>query len=412
MKTKKLFVILFLTFLILCPFNHVLAAETQSNVLSTTAEGIILLDNRTNKVIYSKSENEKMYPASTTKILTAIIVLENCNLDDVVTASYNAIMSIPAGYSTANIQIGEELTVEQLLELLLVYSANDAANVLAEYVGGSIDSFVSMMNTKLNELNLTDSHFANAFGMHDENHYTTAHDLAFIMKYCLKNNTFRKIAGQASCAIPATNKSGTRTYTSTNELLIPKTSNYYSYLTTGKTGFTTQAKECLVSSAYKDNLELICVVLGSNNRFADTRNLYEYAYSNYSIKNVVNEKDIVTTINVSNATIDTKNLDLLVSETVPVLINNSESVSEIMPEITLNENISAPIEEGTVLGKVKYSVDGVEYTTDLIASHNAQKSEVLTYVLYVCAFIIAILLIYGIFFHKNKYRNKIENINN
>lgn len=412
MKTKKLFVILFLTFLILCPFNHVSSAETQSNVLSTTAEGIILLDNRTNKVIYSKSENEKMYPASTTKILTSIIVLENCNLDDVVTASYNAIMSIPDGYSTANIQIGEELTVEQLLELLLVYSANDAANILAEYVGGSIDSFVSMMNTKLNELNLTDSHFANAFGMHDENHYTTAHDLAFIMKYCLKNDTFRKIAGQASCAIPATNKSGTRTYTSTNELLIPETSNYYSYLTTGKTGFTTQAKECLVSSAYKDNLELICVVLGSNNRFADTRNLYEYAYSNYSIKNVVNEKDIVTTINVSNATIDTKNLDLLVSETVPVLINNSESVSEIMPEITLNENISAPIEEGTVLGKVKYSVDGVKYTTDLIASHNAQKSKVLTYVLYLCAFIIAILLIYGIFFHKNKYRNKIENINN
>lgn len=402
MKTKKLFVILFLTFLILYPFNYVLSAEMQTNLPSTTAEGIFLLDNRTNKVIYSKSENKKMYPASTTKILTAIIVLENCNLNDVVTASYNAVMSIPDGYSTANIQIGEELTIEQLVELLLVYSANDAANVLAEYVGGSIDSFVSMMNTKLNELNLTDSHFTNAFGMQDENHYTTAHDLAFIMKYCLKNDTFRKIAGQASCAIPATNKSGTRTYTSTNELLIPGTSHYYSYLATGKTGFTTQAKECLVSSAYRDNLELICVVLGSNDRFADTRNLYEYAYSNYSIKNVVNEKDVVTNITVTNASKDTKNLDLLVNETVPVLINNSESISEIIPEITLNENISAPIEEGTVLGKVKYSVNGVEYTTDLIASHSVKKSEILTYILYVCDFIIVILLIYGIFFHKNK----------
>ena len=195
MKMKKLFVILFLTFLILFPFNYVLSAETQTNLPYATAEGIFLLDNRTNKVIYSKSENKKMYPASTTKILTAIIVLENCNLNDVVTASYNAVMSIPDGYSTANIQIGEELTIEQLLELLLVYSANDAANVLAEYVGGSIDSFVSMMNTKLNELNLTDSHFTNAFGMQDENHYTTAHDLAFIMKYFLKNDTFRKIAG-------------------------------------------------------------------------------------------------------------------------------------------------------------------------------------------------------------------------
>ena len=402
MKTKKLFVILFLTFLILYPFNYVLSAETQTNLPYATAEGIFLLDNRTNKVIYSKSENKKMYPASTTKILTAIIVLENCNLNDVVTASYNAVMSIPDGYSNANIQIGEELTIEQLLELLLVHSANDAANILAEYVGGSIDSFVSMMNTKLNELNLTDSHFTNAFGMQDENHYTTAHDLAFIMKYCLKNDTFRKIAGQASCAIPATNKSGTRTYTSTNELLIPGTSHYYSYLTAGKTGFTTQAKECLVSSAYRDDLELICVVLGSNDRFADTRNLYEYAYSNYSIKNIVNEKDIVTNITVANASRDTKNLDLLVNETIPVLINNSESISEIIPEITLNENISAPIEESTVLGKVKYSVDGVEYTTDLIASHSVKKSEILTYILYVCAFIIVILLIYRIFFHKNK----------
>ncbi len=402
MKTKKLFVLLFLTFLILYPFNYALSATTQINLPSTTAEGIFLLDNRTNKILYSRSENKKMYPASTTKILTAIIVLENCNLNDVVSASYNAVMSIPNGYSTADIQIGEELTVEQLLELLLVCSANDAANVLAEYVGGSIDSFVSMMNTKLNELSLTDSHFTNAFGMQDENHYTTAHDLAFIMKYCLKNDTFRKIAGQASCAIPATNKSGTRTYTSTNELLIPETSHYYSYLTTGKTGFTTQAKECLVSSAYRDNLELICVVLGSNDRFADTRNLYEYAYSNYSIKNVVNEKDVVTNITVTNASRDTKNLDLLVNEMVPVLINNSESISEIIPEITLNENISAPIEEGTVLGKVKYSVDGVEYTTDLIASHHVKKSEILTYIFYACILIITILLIYGIFFHKNR----------
>lgn len=411
MKMKKLFVILSLAFLILCPFSYVFSAQVTANIPSTTAKGIILMDNRTNKVIYSKSENEKMYPASTTKILTAIIVLENSNLDDVVTASYNAVMSIPDGYSTANIQIGEELTVEQLLELLLVHSANDAANVLAEYVGGSIDSFVSMMNTKLHELNLTDSHFTNAFGMHNENHYTTAHDLAFIMKYCLNNDTFRKIAGQASCAIPATNKSGTRTYNCTNELIIPKTSSYYRYLTAGKTGFTSQAKECLVSSAYRDDLELICIVLGSNSRFADTRNLYEYAYSNYSIKNIINEKDIVTTIEISNATKNTKNLDLLVRETIPVLINNYESVSEITPEVTLNESLSAPIEEGSVLGKVSYSVDGVKYTTDLIASHSVNKSEFLTYILYAGTFIIAIFLVNEIFFHKNKkYRKKRKNM--
>lgn len=406
MKTKKLIATIFLIFIILFNFEYVLSAEssssTPSSIPSITSTSAILIDNRTNKILYNKDINKKMFPASTTKILTAIIVLENCDLDDIVTTSYNAVMSVPEGYSTANIQIGEQLTVEQLLELLLVCSANDAANVLAEYVGGSIDSFVAMMNTKVNELGLSDSHFTNCYGKHDENHYTTAYDLAFIMKYCLKNDTFRKIAGQASCAIPATNKSEPRSYDSTNELLIPSTLNYYKYLTAGKTGFTSQAKECLVSSAYRDNLELICVVLGSSNRFSDTRMLYEYAYSNYSIKNIVNEKDKVTSIEVKNATKDTKNLDLLSSESVPVLINNSESISDITPEITLSENIYAPIDESSSLGKVKYTVDGVEYTTTIIASHSVEKSKLLIYILYLLGVFIIAIIIFSIFLYKHK----------
>ena len=206
MKKNKIFIMPFLIILTLLNFSFVFAAEEQLEIPNITANSYIVIDNKTNKVLYNKNENKKMYPASTTKILTAIITLENCNLDDTVTASYDAVMSIPEGYSTANIQIGEKLTVEQLLEVLLVHSANDAANVLAEFVGGSIDSFVNMMNTKLNEIGANNSHFTNAYGLHDENHYTTAKDLAKIMQYCLKNETFRKISGQASCAISATSK--------------------------------------------------------------------------------------------------------------------------------------------------------------------------------------------------------------
>ena len=397
MKTKKLLVILFLIFLILFSFNCVLANEDTFDNFSVNTDAVFLMDNKTNKVLYSKNEDKKMYPASTTKILTAIIVIESTNLDDIVTASYDAIMSIPDGYATANIQIGEQLTVEQLLELMLVYSANDAATVLAEYVGGSVDSFVSIMNTKLNELGLSQSHFTNPYGKHDENHYTTAHDLAFIMKYCLKNDTFRKISGQASCAIPETNKSRTRTYTSTNELLIPGTKNYYPYIMTGKTGYTTQAKECLVSSSYRNDLELIGVVLGSDNRFSYTRSLYEYAYSNYSMKYIVKEKNVVTNIEISNATKETKNLDLLVNEDILALVNNSDKISEIEPEIRLNENILAPIEEGDILGKVTYTVNGVNYTTDLIASHTVEKSKILSYALYISIVFIVLLLIYKIY---------------
>ena len=375
--------------------NYVLANNTNSEP-NINAESALLIDNKTNKVLYSKDMNRKMFPASTTKILTAILVLENHSLDEKVTASYNAVMTIPSGYSTASIQIDEVLTVEQLLELLLVHSANDAANVLAEYTGGSIDSFVAMMNTKINELGLSDTHFTNPYGLQDNNHYTTAHDLAIIMQYCLKNDDFRKIAGQASCAIPSTNKSEPRKYSSTNELLIAGNSNYYPNLIAGKTGYTSEAGECLVSAAYNDNLELVGIILNSNSRFKDTRSLYNYGYTNFSIKNIVNEKDIITNVEVKNATKDTKNLNLLVSEDIPVLANSSDDLSKIEPQITLNSDIKAPIEDGQVLGKVSYSVNGITYSTDLIAANNVEKSNFVLYCLYGLGILILILIIYKI----------------
>ena len=382
--------------------TYVLANNTNSEP-DINAESALLIDNKTNKVLYSKDMNRKMFPASTTKILTAILVLENHSLDEKVTASYNAVMTIPSGYSTASIQIDEVLTVEQLLELLLVHSANDAANVLAEYTGGSIDSFVAMMNTKINELGLSDTHFTNPYGLQDNNHYTTAHDLAIIMQYCLKNDDFRKIAGQASCAIPSTNKSEPRKYSSTNELLIAGNSNYYPNLIAGKTGYTSEAGECLVSAAYNDNLELVGVILNSNNRFKDTRSLYNYGYTNFSIKNIVNEKDIITNVEVKNATKDTKNLNLLVSEDIPVLANNSDDLSKIEPQITLNSDIKAPIEDGQVLGKVSYSVNGITYSTDLIAANNVEKSNFVLYCLYGLGILILILIIYKIIKHFIKH---------
>lgn len=402
-KKQFKFIIFFLVLFVLIPFSYVFSAEDTSKELGLTADSYILLDNKTNKVLYKKNENEKMYPASTTKIVTALLTLENCNLDDTVTASYNAVMSIPEGYSSANIQIGEQLTVEQLLEVLLVHSANDAANILAEHVGGSIESFVTMMNTRLNELGINNSHFTNSFGMHDENHYTTAEDLAKIMKYCLKNETFRKIAGKASCAISATNKSGTRSYSSTNELLNANSSNYYKYLIAGKTGFTSQAKECLVSAAYRDNLELIGVVLHSNSRFSDSRKLFEYGYSNYSVKNIVNENDLITSIKVSGATKETENLNLLSSETIEALVNTN-STSKIEPEIILNENISAPIEEGTILGKVTYNIEGVSYTTDIVAEHNVEKSYFYLYV----GISVGVIFVITIFVFSRKKKKRVE----
>ena len=400
MKIKKLLVILTFIFLIIFS-NTYINISSAAEAPSIDTGSIYLMDSRTTKPLYTKDENTRMYPASTTKIMTAILTLENCDLDEVVTANYSALSNIPEGYTTADIQIGEQLTIEQLLELLLVHSANDAANVLAEYVGGSIDSFVSMMNTKLNDLRLADSHFTNAYGLQDDNHYTTAHDLAFLMKYCLQNETFRKISGQASCAIPATNMWGPRKYDSTNQLLIAGNEYYYQYVFSGKTGFTSQAKHCLVTAAYNNDLELICVVLGNDDRFNVTRSLYEYAFSNYELKNVINENDVVTNITVNGASNKTRNLDVLISETIPALVETNVA-TELTPIIDLNDNISAPISQGDILGKVTYSINGVNYTTNLIASHDVEKSNITSYLVFGLVAIIFIFIILGILNHRKK----------
>ncbi len=394
LKLKKLVLLLFI---LLAHTSFVFGYSEKPAIQSQAA---ILIDNKTGKILYSKNENEKMYPASTTKIVTAILTLENCHLDELVTISYDTVMSIPDGYSSASLQIGEQLTIEQLLQLLLVHSANDAANALAEYVGGSVESFVSMMNTKIHELGLSHTHFTNTFGMHNENHYTTAQDLATIMKYCIKNETFRKLSGSASCAIPGTNKYDTRRYASTNELILPNNKNYYPYLTCGKTGYTSQAGDCLVSCSYKDDLELICVILGgktienTSTRFSETKDLYQYGYNNYSVKTLVNTNDVVTQIEIPNATKDTKNLDLLASTSISALLENTLSKEEIPFEIKLKENIKAPIEPFDNLGTISYTVDGIQYEADLIASHSVEKSKLLKYILEIgIAFLILILII-------------------
>lgn len=399
MNIKKIFTILFFTTISLFLFSvHSFGADD----LPLSAKAYFLMDNKTGKVLYAKNENEKMYPASTTKILTAILVIENCNLNDVVTASYDAIMNVPEGYEKADIQINEELTVEQLLEMLLVRSSNDAANVLAEHAGGSISSFVSMMNTKVLDLGLTGTHFANAYGLHDENHYTTAHDLAYIMKYCLNNETFRRLAGKASCAISATNLHEPRIYRTTNELFLQNSQYYYKYLMTGKTGFTSQAKECLVSSAFFDDLELIGVILGSDNRFADARSLYNYGYSNYCIKPIVSANTFATNINVSNGSLNTRNLNLLVENDISALMNSSESLSELDYDISLNKIILAPIEAGEVLGKITYKIDGVSYSSNLIASHSVDVARFTIYAFFALILLIVLLIVVIVFFQRKK----------
>ena len=392
-------------------FSYIYASDDEPNLNSKAA---FLIDNKTNKVLYSKNPDEKMFPASTTKIVTAILVLENCKLNDIVTATAEGLASIPEGYVTANISVDEQLTVEQLLELLLIHSANDAANVLAIHVGGTIANFVNMMNNKVYELNLSNTHFTNTYGLQDNNHYTTAHDLATIMQYCLQNSDFRRIAGSSSCSISETNKSGSRFFSSTNELLVPTSSYYYKYVTSGKTGFTTEAGECLVSSAYNNNLELICVVLGGSvvdnvsTRFSESKILYEYGFNNFSFKNIANPGDLITQINAANGSYSTANLDLAFTDSINVLVNNNDLNTSYIPTINLNTNISAPISQGDILGTVTYNIDGINYSSNLIATHNVEKSKLLEFICIIIMSFVILLIILIIFFPK---KSKNDDIN-
>ena len=414
---RKIFILFFLIITVLFTnLKIVYATDNDTNAPEITSGAAILIDNKTNRILYDKNASERMFPASTTKIMTAILVLENCELDETVTASYDALMHIPEGYVTSEIQGEEQFTVEQLLEMLLVHSANDAANVLAEYVGGSIESFVSMMNTKVNELELTDTHFTNPYGLQEDNHYTTAYDLAKIMQYCIQNDDFRRIAGSVSCSIPATNKSGVRSYTSTNQLVLPDSPNYYSYVTVGKTGFTTEAGRCLVSCAYRNDIELTCVILGGtlssdgiSSRFIDSITLYEYGFNHFSLKNIANPGDIITSIEVTNATLSTKSLDLAFVNSIHALVNNSDLETNYIPEIELNENISAPIAEGDVLGKAIYTIDGISYESDIVATHNVESSQLFQLILQIAGLLIAVIITFTIFFTTKKKHNQ-ENI--
>ena len=352
-----------------------------SQNVEISSHAAILVDSNSGKILYEKNAYEKVYPASTTKILTAIVVLENCPLEDIVTISDYAVNSIPASYAGLTLEVGEELTVEQLLNLLLISSSNIAGNALAEHVSGSVDNFSILMNEKASLLGCQNSNFVNPYGLHNENHYTTAYDLSLISKYAMQNEVFRNIVAKSTYTLPPTNKTArTRTYKTTNELLrLPdssdKTSFFYSNAIGIKTGFTGNAKECLVASSNKDSFEIISVVLGSETselKYIDTIALFDFAYANYEYRELHDISIPISSVQISNATENTKNLDLYCENTISVLMEKSDINSIPAPTIVLNKDLKAPIQAGDVIGEVYYAVSDTEYRTNLIAGNNVE----------------------------------------
>ena len=178
--------------------------QTDNPEIKIYSEAAILIEQKTGEILYEKDIYTRKYPASTTKILTAIIALEKCDLNEQAIANESAVKIIKSGYSIANIQVGESFTIGQLIDVMMIQSANEAANVIAEHISGSIPEFAKLMNQKAKEIGCLDSNFVNPNGVHDDNHYSTAYDLALIARYCMNNEKFREIVTKMECSLPTT----------------------------------------------------------------------------------------------------------------------------------------------------------------------------------------------------------------
>ena len=378
---KKILIILVIISTLFCGFIYTNPVQAANADFSIASEGAVLIDSASGKILYGKNENKKLYPASTTKIITAILAIEHCKPTDKITASYDAVMSIPSGYSNAAIQPGETLNFQDLLDMFLIHSANEIGNIFAEHVSGSVENFAKLMNQKASEIGCKNTHFTNPSGIHDSEHYSTAYDMALIAQYCMKNQTFRNTVSKTSCTVEATDKYEKRYFKNTNDLLNKKSDYYYEYAIGTKTGYTSQAKRCLIATSLKDNLELITVTLGAQSgnidtRYQDTINLFEYGYSNYKIETIATKDTKIEEMVIANATNSTKNLSLLIKNDIKGLVPINSKLVNLNPTVKLNDLIAAPIKEGDVLGKVTYKIGDFEYSSDLIASHSVEELNV------------------------------------
>lgn len=351
------------------------------------AKSAILVNPDTGMVLYEYNADQSLPPASTTKIMTALLTLEHADINDTVTAIESDFEKMDSDSSTANIQVGEKVRIIDLLYCLMLPSANEAAYMLARHVGGTYDNFVEMMNVRATELGCTGTHFSNPCGLHDDGLYSTARDLERIAEQAMKDETFAEVVKAASKTISATNVHPERQVFSTNYLLFSRSQPwFYPYCNGIKTGHTSQAGNCLVAFAEKSKAKLFSVVLGCADAptsqtvaesFTETSRLFEWGYNNFSSKTLAQKGDAIIDIDV-RLSADTDKLTLTAKNDLTVSVPKNLSVSDMELTTTVPESKNAPIKAGEVIGSRTYSYAGVTYgTVELVALTDVDRSQVL-----------------------------------
>ena len=390
---KRRFFALFLVLGLLVSLLSVPASAFEE--IDVDARAALLVEKETGEILYEKNAHEKNYPASITKLTVALLVLEaidagQLSLDQPITARESAFEGLSIYGSTAGIKVGEVLTVEQLLQCMLIVSANEACNILAEWDAGSIAAFVDAMNATAKALGCENTHFVNPSGLHDPDHYTSAWDLYLITKAAMQYPEFMEICDSAKAVIPATNLSKERTLYTTNHLLSTwRVIGYRDKRAHGiKTGSTSDAGHCLISSAQEGELHFVSVVMGAERieengvgnllNFSETSHLFDYGFKNFAYRTILEDKEIIQEVPVS------------LSKTDYVTVHPANNVESLFPRdldpaeldrvISLPETVEAPVTAGDKLGTMELrDGDTVYASVDLLASSDVTADKFMVF---------------------------------
>ena len=351
--------------------NSIAAAQALMPVeaLSLDVKAALMYELNTGTLVYAMNPDEQLYPASVTKVMTCLVALDRGNLDDIVTVSQHVVDTRDPNGSNAQLKANEQMSLRELLYCLMVASANDAASTISEYIAGSEEAFVQMMNDKALELGCTNTHFANPHGLHDENHYTCARDLARILMAALEHEEFNSIYSAKYHEVPATNKSEVRELLSTNYMIQGREVDHYldARAVGGKTGFTTPAGRCFVGVAESGDMKLLTVVLGGKTGYNDygalmygsfeaTSDLIDYGFENFRVSRVLSPEVVVRSVAVENGENDTQ---AVVQQPADSLIPVDLGQDDLQFEYGMDrEYLTAPVEAGESLGFVRVWFQG------------------------------------------------------
>lgn len=356
---RKMSLLLMIVICVVSFVNYIPSKIFAQNEPIIQSDSAILMDAKTGTILYEKNIHKKQFPASITKIMTALLAVENGNLEDTITFSYNAVHNIEFGSSHIGMREGEQITLNDALHGMLLMSANEVSNGIAEYIDGSVEKFAEHMTQRAKEIGAYNTNFVNPHGLHDENHYTTAYDMALIAREAFKYDVFREIIGTTTYTIAPTNIVDEPRYLAHQHRLFNKKAfpgSYYEGCLGGKTGFTNEASHTLVTYAKRNGIELIVVTLKSEKQdmYDDTKNLLDYGFDNFELVTILNKKTPVISVPVISI-IDGKkeyqgSIEVYAQEDFSCLIPKGISKENIIKKISIPNELHIPVDKNQIAG--------------------------------------------------------------